>query len=287
MKNLVLLFVFVSISAVTQAQKSAIFKHKVLPNHTYSFTRTDGFDMDVTTTDTATKKDTSGVQLFKNIQLRTVMESGSSVKTAAAKASQPIPITMTCTKSSSKATFNGTVYPTPPSNPGEGEHLDGQIDQQFSVHVDTTVATAGVKAAAQSTIGDIPTKIKFPDAAMKIGESFTQEESMTRLDVPGFDKDKEYMMKVTYKLTAIKDNLAYFDTSAAFDMDVDKDVMGHAIKVTSKGSGDGKVVFNIAKQFPQSLTRDFTMIVNVGDSLTKLNMKVNMRRDEHCVISTN
>jgi hypothetical protein len=285
MKKLALFLSLVSLSAISQAQKSIIFKHKILPNHTYTFTRTDGFDMDATPRDTSAKD--TGTNVIKSIQLKSIMQSGSTAKTTVANSSRQIPVTMTCTKSSTKITFNGNVYPTPESNPGEGESLSGLIDPQFNVHVDTTTATADIKAAAQAAIGDIPTQIKFPDTEMKIGDTFTEDESITNLDIPGFDKTKEYMMKVTYKLTAIKDNLGYFDTSSTFDMNVNQDVMGHHIAMTSKGSGNGKMIFDIAKAFPQSITRDFTMTVDVENKPMKLGMKVKISRDEKVAVSAN
>jgi len=287
MKKITILAILLSLSAVIKAQKAVLFKHKILPNHTYVLADKQGFDLDVTPRDTATVKDTTNKNIVKTVQMRSLMESGVAIKTTQATGSQNIPVMLTCNKMSSKMTVNGADYPIPPNNPAVGQSSNGQIDAELKMLVDTTVATQEVKQAVNAAIGAMPKKIKFPDKKMKIGDSFMQEEVITSFDIPGLDPNKEYTMKVTYKLTAIKDNLAYFDTQSEFEMNFNTEIKSHTIGIKCKGSEAGKMVFDVKKAFPQSVTSDTNMVVNIDSDKTKVDMQAKISRDQQFIVSAN
>jgi hypothetical protein len=121
---------------------------------------------------------------------------------------------------------------------------------------------------------------------MKIGDAFTQEEPLTLLDIPGINLNKDYTMKVTYKLTAIKDNMAYFDISSVFNMDINTQATnGHKVTGKGRGSGTGKMVFNIAKDFPESVTNDKTYTLGLESTLTKVDVNVKMNSENEYDLS--
>jgi hypothetical protein len=284
MKKLVLFLSLVSLSAVSQAQRSAVFKHQVLSGHTYVLTKKENFELDVNPRDLT--RDTTKV--LKTIEVRSATESGSSVKTAQAVALQNLPFTATLNSYTNKTTVNGAIYLTPLNSDAIGKTVNGQIDAALKMDIDTVAATEVVKTVASTVIGNMPAQIKFPDKKMNLGDAFTQEESLTNLNIPGFDAGgTEYPMKVTYKLTAIKDNLAYFDLSSTFDVDIKKDIKGHTVAMKSKGSGEGKMVFDMGNEFPQSITSNFIMAVDVDNSPMKLAMKITITKDQHYAMNAN
>lgn len=289
MKKPTILLALVLLSVATQAQKAQLFKHQILPNHTYTLISKQGFDIDMTPIDSVSLAKTSKPGAMKSVQLRSMMESGASVKTAQATASKNIPLTMTCNSIATKANVNGQEYPVPPNNPAVGQTVNGQVDAAGNITVDTTTAADAVKAAARSAIGDIPKQIKFPDKKLKIGDTFTQEESIYDLNLPmGFDNTQEYMMKVVYTLTGIKDKLAYFDTKMELNMDYSKEAKGKHVTFKGTGTGSGKMVFNIVNEYPQSVNRDLNMAINVdaGKDM-KMDIKVRLSRDEQYMVAAN
>lgn len=90
-------------------------------------------------------------------------------------------------------------------------------------------------------------QLKFPDKEMKVGDTFTQEANLNTLDMPDFGIDTDYPMQVTYKLIAAKDNLAFFDTTSEFNLNVIKEVQGKTVNINGKANGSGKIAvkFNI------------------------------------------
>lgn len=287
MKKITILAVILSLSAIVKAQKSILFKHKVLPNHTYVLADKQGFDLDVTPQVADSIKDTTNKNIVKTVQMRSLMESGASVKTAQATGSQNIPVMLTCNKMSSKMTVNGAEYPIPPNNPAVGQSSNGQINAELKMLVDTTVATQEVKQAVNAAIGAMPQKIKFPDKKMKIGDTFMQEEVIANFDIPGFDPTKEHTMKVTYKLTAIKASLAYFDTQSEFEMNFNTETKGHTINVKCKGNESGKMVFDVTKAFPQSVTSATDMFIYIVSDKNKVDMKAKISRNQEYIVSAN
>lgn len=288
MKKLTALVILVSLSAAVQAQKAQLFKQKVLPNHTYNLTSKQGFDLEVIPLDSAALKAKDETGPTKSVVLKSVMESSALVKTSQATGAKNIPVMMTCNSITAKANINGQDFPIPPNNPAAGQSLNGQIDETGKVTVDTTTATDNVKAAVKSAIGDIPKQIKFPDKKLKVGDTFSQDESITDLNLPvGFDTDKEYMMKVIYTLTDIKDNLAYFDIKLELNIGYEKEVKGKLISLQGTGGGFGKTVFNLAKNYPQSVSRELNIAVNMKMPGSVIDTKVRISRDDQYTVAAN
>lgn len=288
MKNLNIIIILLSLSVVTKAQQSGVFKYQYLPNHTYNVTATTAIETEVMLTKVGINDSTSQAGPKKNIQWTINTEAAGAIKTAVENASKRLPFTMSCSKSLIKTGINGTDVSPSVYDPTQGSIINGIIDADTKIHPDTTTATTAVKTAIGSMIGGMPLKIAFPAKRMKIGDTFTEEEPLTLLDVPGLNLKKDYTMKVTYKLTAIKGNLAYFDTISEFDMDINTQAAnGHKVTGKGKGSGAGKMIFNIAKYFPESVTNNKTYTLGLESVLTKIDAKFKMSEDKQYDVATN
>ncbi|HTH83582.1 MAG TPA: hypothetical protein VL490_11640 [Mucilaginibacter sp.] len=85
-------------------------------------------------------------------------------------------------------------------------------------------------------------QIKFPTKALVVGESFTQD---APINMPTGHMNMGVKAKTTYKLTAVKGNLAFFDTKV--DMAFGGDIAKTGKTMTGNGTGSGKMVYNIAE----------------------------------------
>jgi hypothetical protein len=139
-----------------------------------------------------------------------------------------------------------------------------------------------VNATRGLMIGARANQIKFPDKQMKVGDTFAQQAPMTALDLKDVGIDKDFDVNVTYKLTAIKDGLAYFDTIAKFEMDLNKQANGRTFAGQGAGGGSGKMIFDIAKSYPRSAVMDINISFDIEGHSKKGSMTstVKLKRSE-------
>lgn len=284
MKKITILSVLLSLSAATFAQKSALFKFKYSPGRTY--TMNSKMDM---ATDMALKSDstneitnTSGSKIQAHIDINELM--GASAKTTKAKA-QSLPFTLSCNKYfiSQKVNINGKEYRLTSDKSIGGKKLSGAIDKNGKMVADTVVNGVPLSDTVKSGLIGLlremrPQTMNFPAKPMKIGDNFTQEEPMTDINMPDLGITKAVNVKVTYKLTAIKGNLAYFDTASTFNMDINEHDTKRTITGKGDGSGTGKMIYNIADNYPQSKVSDTNIAFNIeGHSIKPTSLKASMK----------
>jgi hypothetical protein len=284
MKKITILSVLLSLSALTYAQRSALFKFKYAPGRTY--TMNSKMDM---ATDMALKSDstneitnTSGSKFQAHMDINELM--GASAKTAKAIA-QSLPFTLSCNNYSisQKVNINGKENTLGGNNEIVGQTVNGAIDKNGRMVTDTVVngvhLSAAVKSGSTALLHEMrPQTMNFPDKQMKIGDTFTQEEPMTDINMPDMGITKKVNVKVTYKLTAIKGNLAYFDTASTFNMDINEHDTKRTITGKGDGSGTGKMIYNIADNYPQSKINDINIAINIeGHSIKPSTLKATMK----------
>jgi hypothetical protein len=284
MKKITILSVLLSLSAVTYAQRSALFKFKYSPGRTY--TMNSKMDM---ATEMALKSDTtneitstSGSKLQVHMDINELM--GASAKTAKATA-QSLPFTLSCNNYSisQKVNMNGKEYNLTSDKSIRGKTVNGAIDKNGRMVTDTVVngvhLSDTVKSGLKGLLREMrPQTMNFPDKQMKIGDTFTQDEPMTDINMPDLGITKAVNAKVTYKLTAIKGNLAYFDIASTFNMDINEHDTKRTITGKGDGSGTGKMIYNIADNYPQSKVNDINIAFNIeGHSIKPSSLKASMK----------
>ncbi|MGF7080128.1 hypothetical protein [Mucilaginibacter sp. UYCu711] len=284
MKKITILSVLLSLSALTYAQKSALFKFKYAPDRTYTMnSKMDmATEMDLKSDSTNQVTNTSGSKLKVHMDINELM--GASAKTAKAIA-KSLPFTLSCNNYSisQKVNINGKENTLTGGNTIVGKILNGSIDKNGKMSTDTVVngvpISVEVKSGSAALLREMrPQTMNFPDKQMKIGDTFTQEEPMTDINVPDMGITKQVNVKVTYKLTAIKGNLAYFDTASTFNMDINEHDTRRTITGKGDGSGTGKMIYNIADNYPQSKVNDINVAFNIeGHSTKPSTLKASMK----------
>ncbi|HEY9535465.1 MAG TPA: hypothetical protein VIQ77_13065 [Mucilaginibacter sp.] len=156
MKTLTILVALVSVSAATKAQESGKFSLKYLPNQTYNLTAKTAIETEIMLTRVAVNDSTSQARPKQSLLWKINTEAAGAVKTAAENASKSLPFTMTCSKSSTKMSANGTEAPAFIYNPTQGDIINGIIDADIKMHPDTSAATQAVKSAMAPLIGGMP-----------------------------------------------------------------------------------------------------------------------------------
>ena len=99
---------------------------------------------------------------------------------------------------------------------------------------------------------------------LKIGDSFTQEVPM---NLPVAGNNVQMVIKMIYKLTEIKDNMAYFNLIETAEVNLS--IKGNNLDMV--GQGDGKMVFDIAQNYAPDITSNlkFTYSMHMEKLLMK------------------
>jgi hypothetical protein len=139
------------------------------------------------------------------------------------------------------------------------------------------------KNETKRTIFNIIGKVDFPDKPLNVGDTFTKE---TPLNVPFYGITAEKFVSVTYKLTKIEHNLAYFElTEFISSSDVGK------VKMDVTGGGYGKMVYDINEHYVinshSSLNLAVTIAISLKSTIKTLRGVIAMENDIRTTVSDN
>lgn len=212
--------------------------------------------------------DKSAVKM--NMDMRMSFEA----KTQARKTDGSFPLTLQYTDFAVKINVNGAEQPMPDKNPLIGQVVYAQCDKAGKPRIDSLAGSPDEqkKAMVMQMINQFQDQMKFPEKPMKVGESATID---VPLNAPGLAQGMNMNMntKATYKLISVKNGLAYFDVVQDLKMDMSKDDKAFTISA----NGNGKMVYNIAKQFPVEFISNMDMSFNIpGAGAQAMKMKMNM-----------
>jgi hypothetical protein len=287
MRKISLSIVFLLLSAITKAQKPVLFKFKYLPAHTYGIITKDGMNAKIAVQDLTANAGKRADTTTTTINMVVNTEWGTTVKTDAAAAGS-FPVTILGNQFSMKTTLNGTDAPVAPElNLLQGLAVKGKMDPEGKMVLDTAAVENKVKLVVGMLTAGMPKQLIFPDKPMIIGDTFSREDNLTGMNMPDFGFDMDYPTKVTYKLTAVKDNLAYFDMTSEFKMSVDKEAQGKTVHVNGKGMGTGKMEFYIDKGYPKSTVNNVDYLLEFTGPNAKVDMKWNKSTDAKYDVSNN
>lgn len=177
------------------------------------------------------------MQLENNSHTEALITTGTSVD-------GKFPIRFRYTKSLSASTVAGQTEEE--EGPLLNAIISGTYDSNNHIEI-TSISGAylheGIKKVITSTLESLQEKIKFPDHPLKIGDKFTQEIPFN-FPVEGLD-NSDMSIICTYKLTAIKGNIAFFDLKEKISFNMS--AADNTIEL--RGGGKGKGMFDISNNF--------------------------------------
>jgi hypothetical protein len=274
MKNFYCPIVLICLTTALKAQQTEPFKIKYLPEHTYVIT--------------SKMKMTAQLEAKGNLAKSTAAKGNKrpfgqkgdvssiyTIHTGHLKANGTMPYTIIVTNYTAKNEVNGKEQPAK-NQPTIGSTHAGEITADGKMHV-TFMPNAKTDSIAQKqiikTIHEFVDGIKFPDKPLKVGDKFTQEDKPVGMSGQGRSLNKD--VKTIYTLTAIKDNLAFFDIEQVIGMDVSAQKKGRKVAFDTRGNGKGKMVYDISQNFEVERASDMDVHVNMnmGALTTSINGK--------------
>lgn len=284
MKKFAILIAISLASITVKAQEPVLFKLKFLPDHSYKATMKMAMDMQMTGMQAKKIKAKNAKPQSMLSQMEMSMKID--IKTGAVVPATTFPVTMKYEDLTMKMVMNKKEMPSS-KNPLIGQVIYGQSDLDGKFQIDSISgmgANEQMKTVMKEMVNKLQGQVKFPEHPLNTGESFTQE---MPINLPAGTMSINMTAKMTYKLMAIKANVAYFDTNIAMNFGADVAKNG-GIKMTGTGSGNGKMIYNIGENYFNSMTQNLDMNYNMvmGDK-GKMAAKMKMVTDVENIISRN
>lgn len=274
MKKLAWIIALSLITCFANAQQSVLFKIKYLPNRIYKMAMKMDMDMSMAVPGPATKKvkgkkaEPAKPMVTKAATyIQTILKSGN------ARADNTLPVTIEFTSFASKTKMNGKETNVN-TNPFLGQVIYGRCDADGKMQVDSVKggsATDETKKVLADMVNKMQAQVKFPEKAMSVGETFTQDMPMA---IPAMGLNMKMNSKTAYKLTAIKGNLAYFDTNLNMNFGIDG--TKNVGKTTGSGGGKGSLIYNIVENTctVMNSTMNMKYTMTMGDKTMPVNMSI-------------
>lgn len=252
------------------AQNEVLFQVKFKPNKTYITEMVNNTQMDMDfDIDSAKKKEMEGTGMKLPMHMDILQEMTLSTKTGAVAADKRIPMTMTYDKVEISMTMNGKEMKQP--NKFVGMQVKGYATEEGKVSIDVIEGNpdTATKEALQKMISEVLRNVEFPNKAMKIGDTFTQEVPM---EMPMNGTTLNMLTNMTYTLKEVKESQAFFDYTQSFSMNFEIE-KGNT---TATGSGRGTIIYDMPANYITDSTGDMIMDMNmqVGGMAMKTSLKV-------------
>jgi len=256
-----------------KAQTEVLFKMKMLPDRTYASTMKMDMNMEMNYDGDAATMDkikASGLKMPMIMQ----MQSGSTadIKTGSVK-NNYFPFSMSMQQLESKMTMNGQPSPMPPASTAV-QTMYGKCPVDGLMEIDSIPGTAmndSLKSTMKKLMKSIQSTVQFPAKPMKVGDTFTQE---SPFDIPMAGMSAKMTMKATYKLISIANGKANFDLNFTMSMDMG---LGGKGAMDMKGDGDGKMVYDIATNYPSDSKQNMNILYSITIPQQNMTMKGKMK----------
>jgi hypothetical protein len=273
MKNIIFLSLLL-LGFKAEAQKGVIFKVKYLPNQSY----TGAINIDINCAATLSGNDTvisklasQGITQPVNADIK--LKVASNTQTSAVAADGSFPITLKYNFDDLSAEINGNAIPVPTEKFGAGMSIVGHVSKDGKLKADSISGkkvTDSTEAKVNKMMDAIRKNIQFPDHPMKIGETFTQD---MPLNMPMGGSNMEFDSKVVYKLVSEADGNAYFDVQQSMNITIP---IG-GTPMSMNGTGTGKLVYNISKNFATSYTTN--LVIKISGKIKTLQVDATAKVD--------
>jgi len=254
-------------AVIVNAQQGVLFKIKYIPNQLYQTETSSTMNMLMNFSGDTAKVNAvkaSGVKLPMTMIGTSVMHM--EVKSGAVKTGNVFPITFKYSDIKSKQVINDQEKDGPP-NPMQGLTIYGGSTIDGQIHVDSISGKTldeQLKTTITTAIGNLSKQVKFPETPLHVGETFIQE---TPINLPVGGINLKFVVKIIYKLQGISGNQASFDLDQTLTLDLSGQKDDVSLTASGSGKGSGKMVYDIAKNYPTSLNSDidFTFKVLIQD----------------------
>ncbi|MEJ6981541.1 hypothetical protein WG906_13830 [Pedobacter sp. P351] len=251
------------------AQQEMLFRIKFLPNKTYSTVMVNDMKMEMDSSGDTVKRnqmEAKGLKLPMFIDMR--QEMGLTTRTGSLTADKRIPVTISYDKMGVTMKMNGKEMQQP--NKFVGMKIKGHAAEDGRLKVDEIEGDASpeIKIALEKMMSQVLNAVKFPNKAMKIGDTFTQEIPM---EMPAGGTSMNMLINSRYVLKEIKGNQAFFD----YTQNIALDLTSAQRNSTATGSGTGKMIYDIPANYITETTGDMTMkmTLSVGETSMKINVR--------------
>jgi hypothetical protein len=259
MKKLLLLIALLLSFLGSKAQESILFKIKFLPNNLYESTLNTNMNMEMNFFgDSASLKRIKDKGIKLPMMLSSVTNMNFSIKTGSLKSDKDYNIEICYKDINSKQTINGNEKEGQ-ANPLKGETIFGNYTADGKIHVNSMSGgdlNDGVRHQLEEMLDNLINQIKFPTERMKIGDTFNQEIPFV---LPVAGTNLKATIKITYKLTKIEDQLAYFDLDESMDLNLAIEKDSKIITVNGSGIGSGNLIYNVKKNYAPKRNATLTM----------------------------
>lgn len=251
------------------AQNEVLFQVKFKPNKTYITEMVNDMQIDMDfDIDSTKKREMEGAGMLLPMHMDILQEMTLSTKSGAVAADKRIPMTMTYDKVEVSMTMNGNEMKQP--NNFVGMEVKGYATEEGMVIIDVIEGNldAAAKEALQKMISEVLRNVEFPNKAMKIGDSFTQEVPM---EMPMNGTTLNMLTNVTYTLKEVKESQAFFDYTQSLSMNfgIEKG------NTTATGLGRGTMIYDMPANYITDSTGDMIMDMNMqmGEMALKMIVK--------------
>jgi hypothetical protein len=263
--------------------QSVNFKIKYLPNHTYQLSgnsqitiNTDLSSVPQIANALSAQGITEPVNAVANMQMQ------STTTTGAIAADGTTPFNMGFSLPSIAVNVNGKQIPIPMNAAMSNVKMYGHVGTDGKMNVDSlngkkVADSAAVKAL--SMMNNMFKMINFPDHPLQPGDTFTQE---MPLSLPVGGKGFDINIKITYKLISTDGAKANFDIVQDINMQMN---IKDKANVSVIGGGTGKMVYDIANNFPSYFSSSADMKVNVKASGMDINANVTSKGEMNYVVT--
>jgi hypothetical protein len=266
-----------------KAQTEVLFKIKMLPNRTYSSTMKMDMNMEMNYDGDAATMDkikASGVKMPIIMQMQSGMNAD--IKTGSVNKNNYFPFSMSMQQLEAKMTMSGQPSPMPPTSAAI-QTMYGKCPIDGLMEIDSIPGTAmndSLKITMRKLMKSIQASVEFPTKPMKVGDTFTQE---SPFDIPMAGMNAKMKMKAIYKLISIANGKANFDMNFTMSMDMG---LGGQGAMDMKGDGDGKMVYDMATNYPSDSKQNVNMLYSMAIPQQKMSMKgtLKMQMDQQTVV---
>jgi len=250
----------------TVAQNEVLFQVKYKPNKTYITEMVNNMQMDMNV-DSAKKKQTESTGMKPPMHVNMLQEMTLSTKTGAVAPDKRIPLTMTYDKLDVSMTMNGKEMKQP--NKFVGMQIKGYASEEGKVNIDAIEGNSdtATKAALQKMISEVLRNVEFPNKAMRIGDTFTQEVPM---EMPMNGTTLNMLTNLTYTLKEVKESQAFFDYTQSLSLNFEV-ANGNT---TATGSGSGTMIYDMPANYITGSTGDMIMDINMQMGVMLMKMKL-------------
>jgi hypothetical protein len=252
MKKLLIYSILLFAALQLKAQSGIVFKPALLPDHNYDLSIDVKYTIKLDSTISITDEDNESPEL-KAMHISSENYFDYNIKTGRANKQNEIPLSIYYSNITSKHLINDKESSRDSTkSPWLNQHVYGKYDSRGNFELDSVTkkgVNESIKTSLVNFVNSLTNPIKFPENALKTGDSFTQN---LPLNIIAAGKIFQVQFQVDYKLIEIKNGTAYFDFNETPDLaSLPKD---GSLKIVAHGTG--KLEYAIKDHYPTSTASD-------------------------------